>query len=88
MNKNFNHYGEFLFFKWERSNPKTEIWTIHSKSGGCLGSVVWYPNWRKYVFFPNTDTIWDQKCLSEITVFLEKVNKNHKQPKLTGDEGQ
>ena len=54
---------------------KTPILHIHSNEGYYLGDIKWYGAWRKFCFYPNQDTVWDNKCLSELLNFLEQYNK-------------
>jgi len=43
-----------------------------------LGQVKWNPGWRKYVFYPTSETMFDGICLDDISEFLTLVNSNHK----------
>lgn len=54
---------------------KTPILHIHSNEGYYLGDIKWYGAWRKFCFYPVSDTIWDDKCLLELLNFLEQYNK-------------
>lgn len=67
----------------ERVNGrKTPIYHICSKrSKDEIGQIKWYGAWRKYCFFPNADTIWDNKCLNNINSFLEEINVSKKKQK-------
>ncbi len=60
---------------------KTSIYEIYEKNTtGCLlGEIKWYGAWRKFCFFPNEKTIWDTKCLTKITEFLDKTNKEYRE---------
>lgn len=49
---------------------KTDVYAIRSKSGADLGQIKWHANWRKYCFFPLDRTIFDAKCLTDITDFI------------------
>jgi hypothetical protein len=44
-----------------------------------IGCIRWFSNWRKYCFYPNINTIWDSGCLGEVRIFLDEVNKQHKE---------
>ena len=62
----------FLTFT-ETPNPekKTKLWDIFSVANGSyLGRVGYQPGWRKYIWAPPPSTIFDSKCLQEITDFL------------------
>jgi hypothetical protein len=53
-----------------------EVWDVHEASH--LGQVRWYSPWRKYCFFPDSNTIWEEDCLRTIAVFLEWETKKHR----------
>lgn len=54
-------------------SKKTTIWGIWSgQPGGYIGEIRWYAHWRRYVFFPNDNTLWDASCLREITAFIDE----------------
>lgn len=67
--------SEYLEIQEEKlANRKTSIYHIWSIKEKCtLGEIKWYAPWRKYCFYPNNDTIWDSKCLSEIINFLNDL---------------
>lgn len=64
---------KYIVFKKEFiKGRKTPIVTIHSaKDDTLLGDIRWWSAWRKYVFCPDGDTIFDAKCLSEIELYME-----------------
>ena len=43
-----------------------------------LGTIKWYNHWRKYCFYPESNIIWDNKCLMELVKFLDKINYEYK----------
>lgn len=55
---------------------KTKAWIV--SSGGHLGRVSWWSQWRRYCFHPFLDTLYDPKCLREIADFVEQKTKEHK----------
>lgn len=58
------------------TNMKTKVWCIiNKKYKETLGIIYYYAPWRKYVFKPGTDTVWDCKCLEEIINFIEEIKK-------------
>lgn len=70
----------FLKFD-ESSNPGklTKVWDVYSATNSSfLGRVGYMPTWRKYTFAPCASTIFDSKCLQEITEFLI-VHKDDRQ---------
>ncbi len=61
------------------ARTKTRWWDIQSKSSrNLLGYVKWYSPWRKYVFSPISNTLFDEKCLREIAEHLELATAGHK----------
>lgn len=56
-------------------NRKTDIYgvLINDTSLLPLGKIKWYPPWRKFAFFPISDTIYENVCLKEIAGFIEKL---------------
>ncbi len=57
----------------------TRKWQVVSKeSDGCLGWVVWYPQWRRYAFLPKGGTIFEEECLCDIADFIEHQTIEHK----------
>lgn len=67
----------FLQFTQQQSKGKTNIWRV-----GCndayLGIVKWYSGWRRYTFFPESNTLFDSNCLKEITSFIDEQMKLRK----------
>ena len=50
----------------------TRYWKVLSKEGGnFLGGIKWFGAWRKYCFFPEQATIFEQDCLRDIADFCE-----------------
>ena len=37
-----------------------------------LGSIGFYPAWRKYVYWPEDGTLYDSNCLNDIAAFCEE----------------
>lgn len=52
---------------------KTKIWDVVSNhTGEVIGHIKWHGAWRKYVFFPDPNTLWDVSCLSDILEFIKR----------------
>jgi hypothetical protein len=74
-----NGEGTYIKFVEGTPKPKTKTWNIVSKENGSeLGWIGWYSQWRKYAFFPNEQTLYEEKCLREIAQFLQEATKRHK----------
>lgn len=62
------------FEKAEKHNPKTGVWDVIAKEDGIvLGQVKWFARWRKYVFHPGYNTVYELDCLSDISLFLSEL---------------
>lgn len=58
---------------------KTKRFWVKSKEGGdTIGYIYWYGRWRKYCFFPNTDTVYEWICLYDIADFCKQETENYK----------
>lgn len=57
---------------------KTEVYGILNLQNTQVGIVKWYPAWRRYVFLPGSDMIFDSSCLSEITTFINRLMEERK----------
>ena len=60
----------------------TDIYQVFSKKdSSChflLGFIKWYGPWRKYAFFPEPKTLFDNKCLTDLAGVLHKLTHDHK----------
>lgn len=54
------------------TDRKTKLFHIWSKEGAYLGAISFWPKWRKYTFFPQQGTLYEEVCLREIADFIEK----------------
>lgn len=62
----------FISFREVPALGKTKRWEITTKDGkGVLGLVKFYPQWRRYAYFPYVGTLYDQDCLRDIALFCE-----------------
>ena len=43
-----------------------------------LGKILWQTSWRHYVFCPEPNLIFSDRCLIKIGTFVEGLNKEHK----------
>lgn len=68
----------FIEFKLIRKNPKTDVIQVLSKDGIELGIIQWYPAWRHYVFTPEPDTTYSDRCQLAIGLKTMELNEEHK----------
>lgn len=62
----FTTYMDFKLSEEDSEGKKTEVWLVFNKFFVPLGSIKWYPRWRAYCFFPETDTVFNASCLRDI----------------------
>ena len=71
----FKLYEEYL------DNRKTPIIHIENLQNIPLGQVKWYGVWRKFCFYPISNTIWDNKCLEQLLNFINDYNSSWRKSK-------
>lgn len=71
--------SKWITFEVIEEKPKTKVWGVFTKDGGVeLGTIKWFPQWRKYSFFPAEQTVFETQCLNDIAQFLFTATENHK----------
>lgn len=60
-------------------NRKTPIVHVMNKSTTYLGMIYFYPSWRKFIFRPEADIIFDTSCLLDIVNKLNELQENWKE---------
>ncbi len=74
--------GTHIKFVPAQPKPKTKTWWVVNKYDDVsLGNIGWFGRWRRYSFFPNPDTVYEQVCLREIASFCEEQTEKHKEKK-------
>jgi len=68
-----------LTYKQVKDTGKTKAWEVRSPGGVFLGDVSWYPQWRRYVLFPNDGMLFDADCLRDVTGFIEARMRERKE---------
>lgn len=61
----------YIDFLCKSKSGKTNIYQVMNK-GLHLGDIKWWSPWRKYAFFPEEGTLFEQDCLRDIAEFIEK----------------
>lgn len=62
------------------SDRKTKVWHVESAvNASYLGTIHFLPAWRKYVFSPAGQTMFDVFCLQEITAHCVEATLAWKQ---------
>jgi hypothetical protein len=58
---------------------KTRAWSVISKhDDSYLGRVQWFGRWRKFAFFPEAVTTFEEQCLRDIANFVVAMTKEHR----------
>lgn len=76
--------GTNIYFRnlgpwWGGKEHKTNHYEVFAKSDNFkLGVIKWYSNWRKYVFEPTSNTIYEETCLRDISQYIEEETKAQK----------
>lgn len=71
--------GKYIFcIKINLESRKTPIYNLFSREDRniYLGEIKWCNRWRKYCFYSVSDSIFDEKCLTEIINFLNSLKRN------------
>ncbi len=71
--------SDFVHFEVIEEKPKTKVWIVEASSSDTkLGIVKWHCAWRRYAFFPEEETLYEQACLRDIATFLELETEGRK----------
>ncbi len=54
---------------------KTPIVFVCNKSNEELGQIRFYPQWRRFVFYPKADTLFDSSCLEDIASTINLIQQ-------------
>ena len=76
-----NSGPKWIQFQVIRNTGKTFVWRIAAKDHGptMLGDIKWFGRWRRYAFFPLSDTVYEHECLRDIANFCEEQTSLHRQ---------
>lgn len=60
--------------------PKTRrVWVVNKHDDTCLGNIGWFGRWRRYAFYPNDGTLFEQDCMRDIANYIEEMTKQHRE---------
>ena len=58
---------------------KTKTWVVRTIDGVVmLGVVRWHSPWRKYAFFPLSETLFEEQCLNDLATFLKDETRKQR----------
>ena len=52
---------------------KTTKAYVRTKDETVIGIVKWYPAWRRYCFFPDSETLYDSQCMKDISAYIDEL---------------
>ena len=81
----FDTDKRYIYFELAlEQKPKTWVYNVFSKedeiiSGTIphkvlLGQIRWFASWRQYALYPEERTVFEKKCLTDITNFIKELN--------------
>lgn len=77
----FIDIGDYIrAFDITPDNRKTKIYELCNSKNELikLGKIKYNNRWRKYCFYPIDETVFDDKCLTDIVNFIDKLNIERK----------
>lgn len=68
------------YYMYEKKGYKTYFIQVSNKQfGDILGEIKWYSRWRRYVFYPLNDTLFDSECLKDIISYIDNLMRERKE---------
>src|SRR5208282_248516 len=57
---------------WAGTEHKTNRYAVVEKHNASsqLGVILWFARWRKYCFYPDPNTLYEETCMREISQFI------------------
>lgn len=75
---------KYRFIQFVRANkqaPRTWIYLVRerdSSGSGLIGIVKWFAQWRQYGFYPESGTVFEKTCLTDIRDFCIDLNERQR----------
>jgi len=80
MSKRWSGKWIYVDLLAKSKSGKTNIYQVVS-NGVFLGDIKWHAPWRKYAFFPDANTLYEQDCLKDLESFLTEITVKYKKNK-------
>jgi hypothetical protein len=67
--------GKYIDFRLHglSATGKTKTWVVQNRENGTvLGRINWFGRWRKYVFEPYADMLFEETCMRDISQFIQQ----------------
>ena len=75
-------YIELADCNWSASG-KTKIWSVMQIGVEGfrlkLGEIRWQASWRRYAFFPQVCTVYDESCLRTLADYCQMKTQDHRE---------
>lgn len=73
------HGTHIQFVEHPQPKRKTMVWAVTSVyDSTLLGYIGWFPRFRKFSFYPQKDTVYEEVCLRDIAEFCETMTKRQR----------
>ena len=84
------YIGKYINFTKENYDPippkgQSYYWEVTAKKSpehDPLGYIEYFPRWKKFVFFPYPNTLFEEICMGDICEFIIFLTKERKQSKV------
>lgn len=74
-----------FFYEGKTVSGKTDLWSVLTIEDRIfVGVIRWWGKWRKYVFVPQPNTLFEQVCLRDIADFCERVTREKREARKGG----
>lgn len=73
--------SKWINIKFLSDSPtaKTKIYEVTTKDDSqILGYIKWFGRWRKYAFYPESNTLYEQDCLRDIANYIDDLMEKRK----------
>jgi hypothetical protein len=67
--------GKYIDFRLHALSPsgKTSTWVVQNRENQTvLGRISYFGRWRKYVFEPYAEMVFEETCLRDIAMFCQQ----------------
>lgn len=67
--------GKYIDFRLHglSATGKTKTWKVQNRENlTILGTISWFGRWRKYVFAPDADMVFEETCMRDIAQFIQQ----------------
>jgi len=67
---------KYIHFIKIKERLKRSVWIcLINDNGPEIGIIKWYPQWKKYCYFPHCMAVYSIICLKDIADFIDWLGK-------------